>query len=291
MDALVVGEALVDIVTAPAGSSEHVGGGPANIAIGLGRRGVDTTLLTQLGDDERGRRIRAHVAASHVRLISPVLLARTSTARAAIEENGSATYAFDVAWERFDAPAITPRIVHVGSIAAFASPGSESVLALVDQVPAAEITFDPNIRPALVGDRAQAVRMFERMARRASVVKLSEEDAAWLFPGRGAAELAAGLIAGGVRLVAITLGADGAILTTARDTVRVPPVRVDVADTIGAGDTFMASIIRSLLDAPSSGITRSEIERMGSDAVSASAVTVSRSGADLPWAHELAPGA
>src|SRR5690606_15013099 len=153
----VIGEALIDIVERDGGSIEHVGGSPANVALGLGRRGLDATLLTQIGADPRGRAIEAHLAESHVRVVSARGPA-TSTARARIQPDGSAEYAFDIAWGAFgDAELPSAQLVHTGSIAAFLEPGASDVVRIIREVGAAEVTFDPNIRPDLVGECGDVV--------------------------------------------------------------------------------------------------------------------------------------
>lgn len=288
-DVLVIGEALIDIVTAAEGSEEHVGGSPANVALGLGRLGVDVALLTRIGNDERGARIAARLGDSGVQVLpESVFPAATSTATARIGADGSATYAFDIDWSLTESAAPAAQVVHTGSIAAFLEPGATSVLAILRATDAAEITFDPNIRPALVGERPTALARFEEIAAECTVVKMSDEDAAWLFPNTPVDEVAQRVLALGPRMVAVTLGGDGALLATAEHVVRIPPVRVDVVDTIGAGDTFMASLIRSLVETGSRDLDEAAIASIGRAAAAAAAVTVSRAGADLPWARELA---
>lgn len=287
---LVIGEALVDIVESTGGASEHAGGSPANVALGLGRRGIDATLLTQFGADPRGAAIEAHLSASRVRTLVE-RGAATSTARARIQPDGSAEYAFDIRWEAFgeiDLPAAT--LVHTGSIAAFLEPGGSDVVRLLRETPAPEVTFDPNIRPDLVGEREGVIARFHEIARLSTVVKMSDEDAGWLFPGLAPDAVVDLVLADGVRLAALTMGADGAILATSEDRVRVNSVRVDAVDTIGAGDTFMASLIASVLSTGSAALGRERMKEIGEDAVRSAAITVSRAGADLPWDHELALG-
>src|SRR5699024_2599553 len=117
--------------------------------------------------------------------------------------------------------------------------------------------------------------------------KMSDEDAEWLFPGLSIDAVVDRVRAAGPRLVAITRGADGATLATADDRVDVAPVPVDVVDTIGAGDTFMASLIHSLLALDGRDLDRAALTELGDDAVRAAAITVSRAGADLPWTGDL----
>lgn len=147
---LVVGEALIDIVYGPHGVREYVGGSPANVALGLGRRGISTRLLTQIAQDPRGDTIRRHLHESGVDIDSPAV-PRTSTAEARIQPDGSAQYSFDIGWEAFPTPEReNAELIHTGSIAAFLEPGATSIRNLLQNTPGATITFDPNIRPLLL---------------------------------------------------------------------------------------------------------------------------------------------
>ena len=288
-DVLVIGEALVDIVDTPGGRGEHVGGSPANVALGLGRRGVGVALLTQFGDDERGRTIAQHLSHSGVDVLAEsVRRGPTSTAWARLAPDGQAEYDFDVSWGPVRHPAgLLPRVVHTGSIAVFLAPGGDSVRGVLHGSSAAEITFDPNIRPALVGPYDVAFRAFAETAGLATVLKMSDQDAAWLYPDLPIDDVLQELLLLGPRLVAVTLGSEGAIIANSEHRVWIPPVKVDAVDTIGAGDTFMASLIHSVLEHGSIGLDGHLLEEVGRQASKAAAITVSRAGADLPWASEL----
>lgn len=289
LDVLVVGEALMDVVATPDGARESVGGSPANVALGLGRRGVDVALLTQIGPDARGRTITEHLEASGVRLLSAsTSLPRTSTAVAHLAEDGSATYDFDIVWDRLPSiEGLSARILHTGSIAAFLEPGAGSVRDILASAGADIVTFDPNIRPALVGAHDVAFATFAETARVSQVVKMSDEDAEWLFPGATPDEALDAVLALGPELAVVTLGSRGALLARSDVRVRVAAVEVTAVDTIGAGDTFMASLLVSFAGR-GVPVTESDLAAVGAAAVRAAAVTVSRAGADLPWAAELA---
>ena len=285
---LVIGEALIDIVEKDSWATEHVGGSPANVALGLGRRGVATALLTQVGHDPYGQVIAGHLAASHVHVLPQSITALpTSTAVAYIAADGKADYVFDVRWGSFEPVRTSARLIHTGSIAAFLEPGATAIQKALQQADVAEITFDPNIRPALVGDHASAVTAFERTAGLSTVVKMSDEDASWLYPHQGIDFIIDAVLDQGPRLVAITLGPEGAIIATPAQRVRVDAEAVRTVDTIGAGDTFMASLIHSVLRFGTSDLDRAKLVHIGTDAVHAAAITVSRAGANLPWAHEI----
>ena len=270
------------------GAGEHPGGSAANVALGLGRLGVRTALLTHVAHDARSERIVEHLTASGVDVLPASFGAqRASSAVAIIEESGAARYEFDIAWELPETlPALSADVLHVGPFPAFLSP-LDRLDELIAAVGAREVTFDPNIRPALIGDRADAVARFEDIARRASVVKLSDEDAQWLHPGVPVDAVLDMLLGWGARLAVITRGAEGVVIATPSHRLPTDAVPVRVVDTIGAGDTVMASMIGSLVRHGAGGFSEQRLRTIAEDARAAAAVTVSRAGADLPWSAEL----
>ena len=295
--AVVVGEALVDVVVAADGrSTEAPGGSPLNVAVTLARLGVPTTLVTALGNDPRGERIAAHLAASGVTLADGSLsLGATSSAVARIGTDGAATYDFDLHWDVPDRPLPPATVVHAGSLGLFLPPGAEVVRAQLER--AAErslVTLDPNARPTLVPDAAATRAAFERACAHAHVVKLSDEDADWLYPGTSVDAVVDRLLGLGLRLVGVTRGGAGVRLASGAAAVEIGAPSVRVADTIGAGDSFMGALVQQLvvrdLAADLVGgrvLTSAELTEIGGFAASVAAVTVSRHGADPPWLHEL----
>lgn len=300
MSALVVGESLTDVIRTAGGTREHPGGSPANVALGLARLGTPTAFLTALAPDARGEAIAARLAASGVDVLpESFCLPVTSSAAAVIADDGAASYAFDLAWELPREVALPPaRHVHVGSVAAFLAPGAarvEEIVRAARAAPtsggsAATVSFDPNIRPALVGPHARAAARFERLAGLADVVKLSDEDTAYLYPDlapRAAAHRIADL---GPAVVAITLGADGSYLLSGGHEAEVPRVAVEVRDTVGAGDSYMSALVHALLAAGGDRLAPASPEGLadaGAFAARAAAVTVSRAGAEPPHASEV----
>lgn len=286
---IVIGEALIDIVDRDGSVSEHVGGSPANVALGLGRMGIPVALLSYLAPDDRGDSIADHLGSSGVTVLEESFIAaRTSTALARIGDDGQARYSFDLEWAVTDRPLrVAAEVVHTGSIAVFLLPGADAVLGHLRRSGARDITFDPNIRPGLIADRAHAVERFETVARLATVVKMSDEDAEWLLPGLSLDEVIDRVLELGPRLVALTRGGDGAVLATSRHRCTIAASTTRVADTIGAGDTFMASLIASVAATGTMDLLHSDLEAIGSAAARAAAITVSRPGADLPWSSEL----
>lgn len=295
-DVLVIGEALVDIVGSGAGGGgggaarELVGGSPANVAVGLARLGVPTRLLTRIGRDARGARIAEHVASAGAVLLKQSWTdAVTSTARARIGADGAATYEFDMDW-RVDRPVLDGvALVHAGSISLFLEPGADAVIDTLEHAAAGPqlVTVDPNIRPAVIGDRGAAMRRFGRAAAAADLVKLSDEDAAWLYPDRQPEEALTDIAARGPRLVVMTRGGRGAMALGPEGIVEVPAWSTDVADTIGAGDAYMAALIAGALEDPLLFTSETAVERAMRRAALAAGITVSRGGANPPTRAEL----
>lgn len=291
LDAVVIGEALIDIVTTADGTKEHPGGSPANVAYGLARLGINTGLLTAIGDDARGAALEQHLVGAGVKLMpGSRSLEKTSTAAATITPDGSASYAFDITWDPapLDLAHTPPKVLHTGSIASSLAPGSESVKAILQQLrDKCTITYDPNIRPDLLGSQAEERRNFEELVHLADVVKLSDEDAAWLYPHKDVEQAADHILSLGAELAVITRGLSGSLLAATSGRVNVPAVKTVVADTIGAGDSYMSALILGLLNRGTDGFAPSVLDQLGRTAAAAAAITVSRPGANPPTADEL----
>jgi len=298
--ALVVGEALVDIVHAPDGTTlEYAGGSAANVAVALARLERPVRFATAWGDDARGVMLRAHVESAGVVLAAdPHVLARTATAAATIGADGAASYVFDLEWHlgpvELEPP---PLVVHVCSLGAVVEPGAGEVLELLGRVrDAATISYDVNARPAITGTGPDVVERVERVAAASDLVKASDEDLAHLWPGLDAEAAAQHLLSLGPAAVVVTRGGDGATWFGRATTAEASSLPVRVADTIGAGDTFGAAIIDALWERDRlGGGGRAALRDLGAEeagevlshAARAAAVTVSRPGADPPRRSEL----
>jgi fructokinase len=291
---VVVGEALVDIVVSSSGGEPEPapGGSPLNVAVGLARLGVDTLLMTEVGDDAHGRLLLDHVAASGVPLdeASVVPGLRTSSATAHLDEHGAASYTFDLRWTL--GPRALPAgttALHVGSLGAALRPGRDSVVDLVAQATdeGLLVTFDPNARPSLTPDAGRAWDDAREVAAGADLVKLSDEDLEFLQPGSTPADLAARLLGGRTRLVVVTAGGSGAFAASADGSVELHSRPVDVVDTVGAGDSFMAALLAIAVEHGLDDLDERRLEAYVHAAHQAAAVTVSRRGADPPWRSEL----
>ncbi len=298
---LVLGEALVDIVVTPDGTSrEHVGGFGANVAIALARLGDPVELAAHIGRDERGRRIAAHLERDGVVLAAGSFAAeRTPTATATLDQAGVAAYTFDLAW---DLPGdLGPGAavhVHAGSIATALEPGATQLRRIVGAARAqATVSYDPNLRPAILRAPEPHRAGIEALVAASDVVKASDEDLAWLYAGEGVDDVLRRWADGGPALVVCTLGGDGARVLVGGELLSVPPVRVEVVDTVGAGDSFMGALISGLLETgllggpagrAALGVTDADQVRPALDrAIRVAAITCSRAGADPPYRREL----
>ncbi len=298
----VVGEALIDIVSPLSGASaEHVGGSPANVAIGLARLGHPTRLATHIGTDARGRRIADLMAAERVELTEGSTHAeRTPTAEARLDAAGVATYEFDLDWRVDPRAVVVPRggHLHTGSIAATLSPGGAAVLEIVRAARRhATFSYDPNCRPTLMGDPADARPVIERLIGLADVVKASDEDVRWLYGTTPSTQVLAHWASLGPSVCAVTQGGEELIVLAGGELQRFPTLPTVVADTVGAGDSFMAGLISGLLDAGLLGgadarerlrfaewpAITAAVER----ALACAAITVSRPGANPPTRADL----
>jgi fructokinase len=298
----VVGEALIDIVCPLAGEArEYIGGSPTNVAIGLSRLGHRTQLATQIGSDARGTRIAASLLAEGVTLTpGSQAAARTSTAIAHLDASGQAAYEFDVEWAP-DLSGFRPSPgchLHTGSIAATLEPGAVAVATMVELArPRGTVSYDPNIRPSLMGSADQTRNAVERMIRYADVVKASSEDIEWLYPGKPITQVLADWAMIGPALVAATRGGGEVSILVGGEVFDRRPLPSRIVDTVGAGDSLMAGLISGLLDGGFLGGAgaRERLRFVHFDHVAAAvdrglacaAITISRAGANPPSRAEL----
>jgi fructokinase len=265
---VVAGEALIDLIDESGALRAHPGGGPFNTAVALGRLGVPVGFFGRLSSDRFGQLLESRLSESgvdgryllHGAAPSPLAVVHETA-------DGDHEYAFYLAGTAYadittaDLPELTPDVVAVsaGTLGLGSDPPGESIEALIErESPTRLIIVDPNVRPAVFGDRDVYRRRFERCASFAHVVKLSDVDAHWLYPGESVEAIVEMLLAHGVRLVVLTRGADGALAKSRVDSASVGSPTVDVVDTVGAGDSFAAGLLRWLwvndrLDAESVG--------------------------------------
>jgi fructokinase len=300
---VVGGEALVDVVDDHGLPTPVPGGGPFNTAIAFGRLGIPVAYLGTLSHDDYGGLlarllIEAGVDMSLVRWSD----APTPLAVVRRQDGGENTYTFDLTGtsltdfppEAMPALPETVWAIHVGTLGLAVDPPAAAYEALLDREAGRRaIVLDPNVRPAVFGDQAAYRARFERLAMLTDVVKLSDDDAEWIYPELERADILERILGLGPRLVAMTMGALGAVAVSRDGTARVPAVPVTVVDTVGAGDSFGAALIAALVerDALEPGATRplddSLLEEALEYAVTASAITCTRRGAVPPSRAEI----
>jgi fructokinase len=305
---LVCGEALMDVFSAgetPAGLAldARVGGSPFNVAVGLARLAQPVAFFAAVSRGFVGERLmRALVAEGVDRSTVSRTDAPSTLGLVGLDEKGVPSYAFygEGGADRqlgLDALAGLPsrwRAIHVGSFATVVAPIAATLRALVERERGrALIAYDPNIRLNVEPSLAPWREMLAWMQPRTHLLKISEEDLQLLLPGTHLDQFAAGALAAGVRLVVVTRGGEGAIGWTANVRVEVPPVQVQVIDTVGAGDTFQAALLTWL--AEHNALAGDALPTLGADqlraalgfAARAAAITCSRRGADMPRRAEL----
>lgn len=301
----VIGEAIIDRINTRGDAPtiiEHVGGSPLNVAVGCARLGLDTRLVTHFGQDRHGSLISDHLAANGVETriggTSP-----TSTSTAFIGSDGSASYTFSLHWDISDAALLamesieTSHHLHIGSIATMLMPGARTVHNLaLEAREQTTISYDPNCRPAITPDHNFAREQTEHFVQLSDIVKASDEDVSWLYPKHSLEEVMDYWLSMGTSLIVITRGSLGPIALTQNSRVALPAHSTNVADTIGAGDSFMAALIAILSQLRLLGATRRDAlnqidqERLLAIlhyATKASAITCSRQGSNPPTLEEI----
>ena len=301
MSIWVCGEVLIDLIPVAPGSNDrapHVGGGPANTAKALARLGHDVHFIDGISTDAYGEMSRDELIADEVKLdLAKSSDLPTALAIVSLNENGGASYEFkldDTATFDFsldwlpDPSKYKPNVLHIGTLVTIIKPGADVLYDWALQVAEfAPIVFDPNIRPSVIGDRDKYEAAVEKWAAISSIIKVSDDDLAWLFPHQSVSEVAERWIRDGAALVVVTRGSEGLIGFTADGSVEVPGVKIVVADTVGAGDTVGAIIVEAMVEKGIMALTTDVLQEVLSRAAAAAAITCSRPGAQPPYKHEL----
>jgi fructokinase len=290
----VCGEVLIDIL--PTGPV--VGGGPANTAKALARLGHDVHFIDGISSDAYGQVARTELLRDGVNLdLALVSDKPTCTASVTLDAAGGASYEFLIdGTATFDfAPSwlpdpyrFQPKVLHIGTLVTVIEPGASALYDWAMQVAEfAPIVFDPNIRPSVQPDRDLYEAAVEKWAALSAVIKVSDDDLAWLFPEVSIDDVAKRWINDGVFLVVITRGANGIVGFTEDGRVEVPGVKVDVVDTVGAGDTVGAIVVEAMIEHGLIELRGDRLQEVLSRAAHAAAITCSRPGAEPPYKHEL----
>lgn len=302
---LISGEALIDLIPDPEVDERYdakIGGSPYNVAIGLARLGAPVSFISRLSADANGERLAKALIRENIDLsltardARPTVLAFVMRGTA---QTGS-RYSFYLDATSYDGPWPFPAEwpkgathLHVGSISAVDPRHAERVIdALQFARTHATTSYDPNIRPMVTPDRDAVRAVVERQVGLAHVVKASEEDLEWLYPGRGAFDTLASWAGLGPRFCIATLGGNGAVAYLGAERLVIAPKKVTVADTVGAGDSFMSSLLCAMdrdsalgpFGAPPS---LQNLSKWLSFAAKASAITCTRIGSDPPSLIEV----
>ncbi len=305
-----IGEILIDFLPiveqeATTGFRMHVGGSPYNVAMGVARLGQPVAFAGKVATDFFGRYMRAHAEAEGIDTRFLINADAQSTLAFVAYEDGDPAYSFygegaaDTLMNAADLPPAlfdSTCMLHFGSISLLRGSTPDAVLFAAEQLKGrALLSFDPNLRPGLVRDEAGYRALLDRLFTLADLVKISAADLSWLMPGKPVAQAAADLLAHGPVLVVVTLGGDGALALRAgeADPYRIPGVRVAVADTIGAGDSFNGGLLAALYERGAT--SRAALLALPPDqtiaslrfAAAVAAITCSRAGADPPRRAEV----
>jgi fructokinase len=310
-----LGEALIDFLPIEEGGRGvgfrmHPGGSPLNVAVAVARLGQPVALAGKLSTDHFGRYLRAHLEREGVHVGWLAELAAPSTLAFVVTVSGDPTFVFygegtaDSLLRADDLPEALfaeTAILHVGSMSLLRGTTPEAVLAACQRLAGrALLSFDPNVRPALITDEPAYRALLRRLAGLVDILKVSAVDLAWLASGRDLEAAAAELLVQGPALVLVTRGADGVVAlrrnTRARpdqtadavSTYHVPAPVVEVVDTVGAGDAFTGGLLswlrqrgitsRVVLDA----LSPDELTAALGFAAATAALNCTRAGANPP---------
>lgn len=305
---LCCGEALIDMIPEPTESGAmgfvpHTGGAVFNTAIGLGRLGADVGFCSGISTDTFGALLKSTLAENQVSSDLLVLSDRLTTLAIVHLKDGQATYSFydDNSAGRMITPMDMPKLpsdvtaLYFGGISLVAEPAADAyACVLASEGKGRVVMIDPNIRPGFITNEAAYRNRLSQMIAGSDIVKVSDEDLDWIVPcGDSHIEKARDLIAKGPHVVLVTQGADGAMAITQNDDCFVPSERATVVDTVGAGDTFNSGFLAQLQSTGSlvpeklRGLAASDFQDALAFGAKVAAVTVSRAGANPPWAAEL----
>ncbi|MDH5796976.1 MAG: carbohydrate kinase [Paracoccaceae bacterium] len=301
------GEALIDMLPRETAAGEqcfapHAGGAVFNTSIALGRLGMPTAFLSGISTDTFGSILCDALDESGVDRTCAIYSARSCTLAFVTLVNGQANYLFydeNTAGRMLDAASLpgipaSARALFFGGISLVGEPcGSFYEALLLREAEDRVIMLDPNIRPAFITDEAAYRKRLARMLARTDIVKVSDEDLLWLTGKTEIEDGANDLLAGGCKVVFVTEGARGAHAYCGTKPVFVPAKKIEVIDTVGAGDTFNAGVLAALWGA--GALTKSALATIDPSVlqtaltmgVKCAAITVSRAGANPPWEKEL----
>ena len=294
----VAGEVLIDLIPNGNTSKPIVGGGPANTAKALARVGVDTQFIDGISTDDYGLMIKDELLTSGIKLDyvkysdKPTCLAKVS-----LDKKGSASYefvidgtaTFDFSQRWLPNPVeLKPSLLYTGTLATIIEPGASELFTWAQSVAkSAPIVFDPNIRAAVVSDHKIYLSQVERWVAISSAVKVSKDDLIWLYPSLEIDQIVDSWLSLGALLVVVTFGDQGLAAYRLCEKIKVDAIKVEVVDTVGAGDTVGAILVEAIIKDGLASLSSGRLEMMLKRAAKAAAITVSRSGANPPTDKEI----
>jgi len=311
------GENLIDLVSSKQAASKQAegepphylampGGAPFNVAMAAGRQGLDVTYLTPISSDAFGDLLAARLAQSNVAIAAARVHQPTSLAVVSLDTNGVPSYSFhrnDTAERQVTLKMLNDclpgntDIFHVGGLALIDGDDADAWNALFQQCKRHGIltSLDPNVRPALIADRDQYVERLGQLMNLADIVKLSDEDLQWLYPSRPIERALADCRADcRASLFILTLGPDGARGFVGAGDIHVPSAKTEtIIDTVGAGDTFMAGILRWAVDTgrlTPQALYHTDLETLATAltfAAKAAAMNCAHNGCNPPWRDQI----
>jgi fructokinase len=295
----VCGEVLIDLIPDAKERKAVVGGGPANTAKALAKLGIATQFIDGISTDQYGQMALKELQQDGVLLdyvnssdkLTALAIVSLSDAGAATYEfviNETATFDFSHSWLP-DPFKLKPALLHIGTLVTAIEPAASILHEWASQVAeVAPVVFDPNIRPAVMGNRDLYVAAVEKWVASSACVKVSDDDLYWLYPDEKIESVVNRWLSDGVALVVVTYGAKGITGHTSSGSVAVDAVKVEVVDTVGAGDTVGAVLVEAIVEKGLSNLTGDFLRNALARAAGAAAITCSRTGARPPSRMELA---
>ena len=294
----VVGEVLIDLL--PDGDKQKavVGGGPANTAVALSKLGIKTQFINGISKDIYGKACKEYLEKAGVLLDYVNDSSKpTCTATVTLDQQGKACYeflidgtaTFSYAPERLpNLLDVIPSVLYIGSLVTVIEPAASALHKWASVIKSiAPIVFDPNIRPAVMHDRKLYLEQVMRFVEIASVVKVSEDDLNWLFPGLEIDEVAHRWLELGPKLIVVTLGDKGIYSYRSGERLAVKAVKTKVVDTVGAGDTVGAILVEAIIQNGLENLRAQLLTDTLNRAAAAAGITISRAGANPPTQAEI----
>ncbi len=303
---VVAGEALIDMspttVNGKTAYIAHPGGSPYNVAMGVGRLGAPVKFLGRISSDGFGQMLRSHISKSRVDLGLVVEGSELTTLALVTPTESGEFFSFycqntaDTLLKPQDLPAVLPEgaALHFGSISLLLEPIAQTLEGLMACESGKRLlTLDPNVRPFLIHDKAAYIEKLRGWLGKVDLVKVSQADLEWLYPGRELEDIAREWKSFGPALVIVTQGGSGSFCFLGKEKILVAAPKITVADTVGAGDSFMGALLcwlwrlRALSRAALESLTGQQVAELLAFAVKVSAITCTRAGADPPWQGEV----